>query len=221
MECSCTEDCPPLSWDGRDDGQQTWVAERSTALTRSSRIETAISRGGDKGVLSVAKYFSSDSSTDRIVGYEPTDGGSNPSPSILGCLTKRGNCRFAKGLWRFKSVAPSTLSWATRTLMAVIRWWRLGRRPRTGPPQRRFVSTLPFVWLGWGCKSGCPSKDCPCCYPCPSLSFRIKLTWTPSLSTTVTSFFHFGFRKEVGTATRKHTPATSARFPSKGRNEVT
>ena len=57
MECSCTEDCPPLSWDGRDDGQQAWGAERSTALTRSTRIETAISRGGDKGVLSVAESF--------------------------------------------------------------------------------------------------------------------------------------------------------------------
>lgn len=40
---------PPLSWDGRDDGQQAWVAERSTTLTRSSRIETAISRRGRQG----------------------------------------------------------------------------------------------------------------------------------------------------------------------------
>lgn len=58
---------PPLSWDGRDDGQQAWVAERSTALTRSSRIETAISRGGDKGVLSVAEYF--------ILSHEDACGG--------------------------------------------------------------------------------------------------------------------------------------------------
>ena len=38
-------------------GQQAWVAERSTTLTRSSWIETAISRGGHKGVLSVAEYL--------------------------------------------------------------------------------------------------------------------------------------------------------------------
>ena len=42
-------------------------------------------------MMSVAEYFSSDSSTDRMVGYEPTDGGSNPSPSTLGCLTKGSN----------------------------------------------------------------------------------------------------------------------------------
>lgn len=47
----------PTSFVGRlaVGGQQAWVAERSTALTQSTRIETAISRGGDKGVLSVAE----------------------------------------------------------------------------------------------------------------------------------------------------------------------
>ena len=30
---------------------QAWVAERSTTLTQSARIETAISRGGDKGAV--------------------------------------------------------------------------------------------------------------------------------------------------------------------------
>lgn len=46
------------------------------------------------------------------------------------------------------------------------------------------------------------------------------LTYQNQDSITLLLFFNFGLRKEVGTATRKDTPASSARFLSKGRNEA-
>ena len=59
--------------------------------------------------------------------------------------------------------------------MAVIRWWRLGRRPRTGPPQRR-TNFRPFRSYGWGgdANRGVCRKTARAATPAPHFLFTLE-----------------------------------------------